>query len=82
MNKMGMGWRSQTDDGSSLMLCSPLIPQRDSLVKIAATEYVSFNGAGRAIAEGHRSPLHRVHTIDDIIDEGSESEDQERESEV
>jgi len=77
-----MEWRSQTHDGSSLVLCSPLIPQRDSLVKIAATEYVSFNGAGRAIAEGYRSPLHQVHTIDDIIDEGSESEDQEGESEV
>ena len=64
------------DDGSSLMLCSPLIPQRDSLVEIAETEYVSFNEAGRAITESHRSPLHQVHTIDDV-DEGSGSEDHE-----
>lgn len=59
------------EDGSSLMLCSPLIPQRDSLVEIAETEYVSFNEAGQMIAEAHRSPLHRVHTVDDV-DEGSE----------
>ena len=69
------------DDGSSLMLCSPLIPQRDSLVEIAETEYVSFNEAGRVAAEGYRSPLHQVHTIDDI-DQGSESEDHEGESEA
>ena len=67
------------DDGSSLMLCSPLISQRDSLVEIAETEYVSFNEAGRVAAEGYRSPLHQVHTIDDI-DQGSESEDNEGES--
>ena len=69
------------DDGSSLMLFSPLIPQRDSLVEIAETGYVSFNEAGRVVAEGYRSPLHQVHTIDDI-DEGSESEDHEGESEA
>ena len=69
------------DDGSSLMLCSPLIPQRDSLVEIAETEYVSFNEAGRVVAEGYRSPLHQVHTVDDI-DEGSEPEDHEGESEA
>ena len=62
------------DDGSSLILCSPLISQRDSLVEIAETEYVSFNEAVRVVVEGYRSPLHQVHTIDDI-DEGSESED-------
>lgn len=69
------------DDGSSLMLCSPLIPQRDSLVEIAETEYVSFNEAGQAIAESHKSPLHQAHTVDDI-DEESESEDHEGESET
>ena len=53
------------------MLCSPLIPQRDSLVEIAETEYVSFNEAGQIIAEAYRSPLHQVHTVDDV-DEGSE----------
>jgi len=69
------------EDGSSLMLCSPLIPQRDSLVEIAETEYVPFNEAGRIMAESHRSPLHQTHTVDDI-DEGSESEDDEGESET
>lgn len=69
------------EDGSSLMLCSPLIPQRDSLVEIAETEYVSFNEAGRVVAEGYRSPLHQVHTIDGI-DEESESEDDEGKSET
>lgn len=54
------------DDGSSLMLCSPLIPQRDSLVEIAETEYVSFDEAGQRATESHRSPLHNVHTINDI----------------
>ena len=57
------------DDGSSLMLCSPLIPQRDSLVEIAETEYVSFDGTSQRAAEGHRSPLHQIHTIDDIDEE-------------
>ena len=60
-----------SEDGSSLMLCSPLIPQRDSLVEIAETEYVSFNEAGQVIAETHRSPLHQAHAVDDV-DEGSE----------
>jgi hypothetical protein len=69
------------EDGSSLMLCSPLIPQRDSLVEIAETEYVSFNEAGRINAESHKSPLHQAHTFDDI-DEGSESEDHEGENET
>jgi hypothetical protein len=64
------------DDGSSLMLCSPLIPQRDSLVEIAETEYVSFDEAGRVIAESHRSPLHQVYTVDDI-DEGIDTDDDE-----
>jgi len=68
------------EDGTSLMLCSPLIPQRDSLVEIAETEYISFNEAGR-IAESHRSPLHQVHTIDGI-DEESEPEDDEGKSET
>ena len=63
------------------MLCSPLIPQRDSLVEIAETEYVPFNEAGRIMAEGHRSPLHQVHRVDDI-DEESDSEDHEGESEM
>ena len=69
------------DDGSSLMLCSPLIPQRDSLVEIAETEYVSFNEGGRIIAESHRSPLYQAHTIDDI-DEECEAGGDERESEA
>jgi len=60
------------EDGSSLMLCSPLIPQRDSLVEIAETEYVSFDEGGRMIAETYRSPLYQTHTIDDI-DEESEA---------
>lgn len=68
------------DDGSSLMLCSPLIPQRDSLVEIAETEYVSFDEAGR-IAESYRSPLYQAHTVDDV-DEESEIDSDERESEV
>jgi len=58
------------EDGSSLMLCSPLIPQRDSLVEIAETEYVSFNEAGRVVAENYRSPLRQVYTIDDIEEDG------------
>jgi hypothetical protein len=57
------------EDGSSLMLCSPLIPQRDSLVEIADTEYVSFDEAGRMVAETHRSPLHQAYTVDDIDEE-------------
>ena len=57
------------NDGSSLMLCSPLIPQRDSLVEIAETEYVSFNEGGRVITESYRSPLYQAHTIDDIDEE-------------
>jgi len=57
------------ENGSSLMLCSPLIPQRDSLVEIAETEYISLDEAGRAIAGHHRSPLHQVHMID-VINEG------------
>ena len=61
------------DDGSSLMLCSPLIPQRDSLVEIAETEYISFNEAGQRAPESHRSPLNQVHTVDDI-DEGDDDE--------
>ena len=61
------------EDGSSLMLCSPLIPQRDSLVEIAETEYVSFDEGGRMIAESHRSPLYQAHTIDGI-DEESDGE--------
>ena len=65
-----------TADESSLMLCSPLIPQYGSLVEIAETEYVSANKSDRTIAEGHRSPLYHTHTIDDI-DEESESEDGE-----
>ena len=65
-----------TDDGSSLMLCSPLIPQRDSLVEMAETEYVSFNGAGRATAENLRSPLHQAYTVDEI-DEQSEPGDEQ-----
>ena len=69
------------EDGSSLMLCSPLIPQRDSLVEIAETEYVSFNEAGQVIAEGYRSPLRQVHTVDDV-DEVGESEDEEGKSET
>ena len=69
------------EDGSSLMLCSPLIPQRDSLVEIAETEYVSFNEAGRVVAESYRSPLHQTHTIDDI-DVESESDDSEGTSET
>jgi len=69
------------EDGSSLMLCSPLIPQRDSLVEIAETEYVSLDEAGRAIAESHRSPLHRVRTVDEI-DEDSETDGDERENET
>ena len=63
------------DDGSSLMLCSPLIPQRDSLVEIAETEYVPFSGAGRIVAEGYRSPLQQVHTVDDSGEE-SETDDE------
>ena len=66
------------DDGSSLMLCSPLIPQRDSLVEIAETEYVSFDEAGRVIAESHRSPLHQAYTVDDI----NELDDVEGKSEI
>lgn len=69
------------DDGSSLMLCSPLIPQRDSLVEIAETEYVSFNGTGRTVAEGYRSPLHQAHTVDDSGEE-SETDDDEGSSET
>lgn len=69
------------DDGSSLMLCSPLIPQRDSLVEIAETEYVSFDEAGRMVVESHRSPLYQAHTVDDI-DEESEIDDDERKSEA
>jgi len=69
------------EDGSSLMLCSPLIPQRDSLVEIAETEYVSFDEGGRMIAEGHRSPLYQTHTIDGI-DEESDAGDDEREGEM
>ena len=61
-------------DGSSLMLCSPLIPQYGSLVEIAETEYVSANKSDRTTAESHRSPLYQTHTVDDI-DEESESED-------
>ena len=57
------------DDGSSLMLCSPLIPQRDSLVEIAETEYISYNDAGQRAEENYRSPLHQVHTVDDIDEE-------------
>ena len=64
------------DDGSSLMLCSPLIPQRDSLVEIAETEYVSLNEAGRVVAESHRSPLHQVHAVDDIDEDGETGADE------
>ncbi|KAF9786799.1 hypothetical protein BJ322DRAFT_675737 [Thelephora terrestris] len=69
------------DDGSSLMLCSPLIPQRDSLVEIAETEYVSYNEAGRAVAESYRSPLRQIYTVDDIHEE-SESDDGQGSSEM
>lgn len=69
------------EDGSSLMLCSPLIPQRDSLVEIAETEYVSFNEAGWAVVESHRSPLHQVRTVEDV-DEEAESADDEGKSEA
>jgi len=69
------------EDGSSLMLCSPLIPQRDSLVEIAETEYVSFDEGGRMIAESHRSPLNQAHTIDGIDEESDEGDD-EREGET
>jgi hypothetical protein len=62
------------DDGSSLMLCSPLIAQRDSLVEIAETEYVPYNEAGRAVAESYRSPLRQIYTVDDV-DEESEADD-------
>ena len=70
-----------SEDGSSLMLCSPLIPQRDSLVEIAETEYVSFNEAGQLIAESHRSPLYQAHTVDDV-DEESEVDGDERRDEM
>ena len=64
------------EDGSSLMLCSPLIPQRDSLVEIAETEYVSFNEGGRMVAESHRSPLYQAHTIDGIDEESDVGSDE------
>jgi hypothetical protein len=55
------------DYDSSVMLCSPLIPQRDDLVELAETEYVSFNEAGKVIATQHyRSPLYQVHTVSDL----------------
>jgi hypothetical protein len=66
------------DDGSSLMLCSPLIPQRDSLVEIAETEYVSFDDVGRRAAESLRSPLRQAHAIDNI----DEEDDDERKNET
>lgn len=65
-----------SEDGSSLMLCSPLIPQRDSLVEIAETEYVPFNEGGRVIAENYRSPLYQAHTIDDIDEESDAGGDE------
>ena len=70
-----------SEDGASLMLCSPLIPQRDSLVEIADTEYVYYNEAGRAVVESHRSPLYQAHTVDDIDDE-IETDGEERKSEA
>jgi hypothetical protein len=69
------------DDGSSLMLCSPLIPQRDSLVEIAETEYVPHNEAGRAVAESYRSPLRQIYTVDDV-DEESQADDGQGSSEM
>ena len=48
-------------DGSSLMLCSPLIPHRDSLVEIA---------------EIYRSPLYQAHTIDNIDEESKADGDE------
>ena len=57
------------DDGSSLMLCSPLIPHRDSLVEIAETEYVPLSEPGQIAAESYRSPLHQAHTVEDMDEE-------------
>ena len=69
------------DDGSSLMLCSPLIPQRDSLVEIADTEYISLDEASERAVENHRSPLHQVHVVDDIDEEDNgEREDEMRQT--
>lgn len=62
--------------GLSLMLCSPLMPQRDSLVEVAETECVSFREADWKTPESHRSPFYQGHTADDI-DERDEPEDSE-----
>lgn len=58
------------------MLCSPLIPQRDSLVEVAETEYVTFSEADWRTSGSHRSPLYQGRTTDDI-DEPGELEDDE-----
>jgi hypothetical protein len=62
-NTNGDDFREYGEDGSSMMLCSPLIPQRDSLVELADTEYVSLNEFGQILAQNHRSPLCQEHTI-------------------
>ena len=66
------------DDGSSLMLCSPLIPQRDSLVEIAETEYFSFGEAGQGAVESYQSPLYQAHTIDGIDEEDDDEGEMRR----
>ena len=58
------------------MLCSPLIPQRDSLVEVAETEYVSFGEADWRTSGSHRSPPDQGRTTDNIHEPG-ESEDDE-----
>jgi len=58
------------------MLYSPLAPQKDSLVEIAETEYVSFNQTGQRILESYRGPPYQADPIDDV-DEESKPEDVE-----
>lgn len=54
------------DDESSMMLCSPLIPQRDDLVELAETEYVPVDQHGRVVVQNFRSPLYQAHTFSDL----------------
>jgi hypothetical protein len=68
-NTNGTDFRDYGDDVSSMMICSPLIPQRDSLVELAETEYVSLDELGRIIAH---SPLHSVSEEQELQDPDQE----------
>lgn len=74
------------DDESSMMLCSPLIPQRDDLVELAETEYVPVDQYGRPVVQNYRSPLYQQHTFSDLgpheLMDPDENEDEQVEGEA